>query len=443
MNYIPITDQDEKDMLALLGLKNIEELFTHVPAKLNRDLALGEPLSELELKKHLQELSEKNNVLKYFRGAGSYLHYVPSAINHLILRGEFFTAYTPYQPEVSQGTLQAIYEFQTLICALTGMDVANASMYDVATAAAESMLLARSENERNEVVIANPLNPQYLEVLKTYAASCGFVLHEGISKLTDKTSCVIVQQPSYHGSIEDLKQFSDKIHEKGAMLAVIITDPTSLAIIEPPGSFGADIVVGDLQCFGNGLNFGGPSGGFMAVKKQFIKKIPGRLCGMTNDDKGNTGFILTLQAREQHIRREKATSNICTNQALNALASTIYLSLLGKTGLRNVAMKSYHNAHKLQKLLEVSGFKLVDGSKPLSAGQKNADNICHETRDKSFYNEFLVETPVPVKNLNAKLQDHGFLGGVEVAENKWLLCCTEMLDDKDIEKFVETVKSVK
>lgn len=424
VDYIPITSSDEKEMLSLLGLKNIDELFAHVPAKLNRELALGDPLSEMEVKQKLQELSEKNKVLKYFRGAGSYWHYVPSAINHVILRGEFFTAYTPYQPEISQGTLQAIYEFQTLICSLTGMDVANASMYDAATAAAEAMLLSRSENERSEIVISTPLNPQYLEVLNTYAASCGFTIHHGVDKITDKTSCVIVQQPNYHGSIEDLKQFAESVHAKGAMLAVIIGDPTSLAIVEPPGTFGADIVVGDLQCFGNGMNFGGPTGGFMAVKKQFIKRIPGRLCGMTNDERGNTGFILTLQAREQHIRREKATSNICTNQALNALTATIYLALLGKSGLKNVAMKSYENAHKLQKLLETIGYKLVDSSKP-------------------FYNEFLVETTVPVKTLNAKLQDNGFLGGLEVAENKWLLCCTEMLNEKNIDKFVEIVESVK
>ncbi|MBS3067461.1 aminomethyl-transferring glycine dehydrogenase subunit GcvPA [Candidatus Micrarchaeota archaeon] len=420
MNYIPITEQDEKEMLSLLGLKSIDELFVNVPAKLERELALDAPLSELEVRKKLHELSDKNKPMKYFRGAGSYWHYVPSAVNHIILRGEFFTAYTPYQPEVSQGTLQAIYEFQTLICALTGMDVANASMYDAASAAAEAMLLARSENEKNEVVIANEINPQYVETLKTYANACGFVIS---NELSERTSCVFIQQPNYHGSIENLHKFVADAHEKGAIVCVIVGEPTSLAIIEPPGNFDVDIVVGDLQCFGNGLNFGGPTGGFMAVKKNLTKRIPGRLCGLTTDTRGNQGFTLTLQAREQHIRREKATSNICTNQALNALISTVYLSLLGKTGLQNVAARNYKNAHALCKKLEAVGFRLLNTA--------------------PFYNEFLMQTPVPIETLNAKLQDNGLLGGLEIDKNKWLLCATEMLDEKDIEKFVDIVKSVR
>ena len=420
MNYIPITEQDEKEMLALLGLKNIDELFARVPAQLKHELNISEPLSEFEVRKKLQELSDKNKVLKYFRGGGSYWHYVPSAVNHIILRGEFFTAYTPYQPEVSQGTLQAIYEFQTLICALTAMDVANASMYDAASAAAEAMLLAKSENGKNEIMISNEINPQYIDTLKTYANACGFIFS---SEISDKTSCVFIQQPNYHGSIEDLRKLVATAHEKGVIVCVIVGEPTSLAIIEPPGAFDADIVVGDLQCFGNGLNFGGPTGGFMAVKKNLTKRIPGRLCGLTTDTRGNQGFTLTLQAREQHIRREKATSNICTNQALNALASTIYLSLLGKTGLQNVAIKSYNNAHKLCEKLEALGYRRIS--------------------DKPFYNEFLMQTPVPIETLNAKLQDHGFLGGLEIEKNKWLLCCTEMLDEKDIEKFVGIIRSVK
>ncbi len=417
MNYIPITEKDEKEMLSLLGLKSIDELFANVPAKLGRELALDEPLSEQEVRKKLQELSDKNKVLKYFRGAGSYWHYVPSAVNHIILRGEFFTAYTPYQPEVSQGTLQAIYEFQTLICSLTAMDVANASMYDSASAAAEAMLLARSENGKNEVVIANEINPQYTETLKTYANACGFVIS---NELNERTSCVFIQQPNYHGSIEDLRTFVANARAKGAMVCVIVGEPTSLAIIEPPGSFDVDIVVGDLQCLGNGMNFGGPTGGFMAVKKNLIKRIPGRLCGLTTDTRGNQGFTLTLQAREQHIRREKATSNICTNQALNALVSTIYLSLLGKTGLQNVAIRSYNNAHRLCKKLEAVGFKLLNNG--------------------PFYNEFLMETPAPVETLNSRLQEAGILGGLEIDKNKWILCTTEMLDEKDIEKFVEIIK---
>lgn len=417
MDYILLTGQDKREMLDMLGIKNTDELFKGVEPRLNRALQLPPPLSEMELKQQLVSLAQKNKILKPFRGAGSYFHYSPSAINHLILRGEFYTAYTPYQPEVSQGTLQMIYEFQTLICQLTGMDVANASMYDGATALAEAMHLARSINGKNEIFIANPLNPLYAEVLKTYAHAEDFTLAKEIS---GNTACLIVQQPNYHGHIEDLVSYAKKAHDIGALFVVSISDPTSLALIKPPGEYGADVVVGDLQALGNGMNYGGPTGGFMAVKQDYVKRIPGRLCGLTVDSRGQQGFVLTLQAREQHIRREKATSNICTNQSLNALVSTIYLALLGKTGLRRVASISYARAHALHDELVALGFGQVG--------------------DKPFYNEFVVKSPVPVAKLNEALEHAGFLGGVELPDNQWLLCCTEMNSEEDMERFVKTIR---
>lgn len=417
MNYILLTEQDKKEMLRTIGLKDIDDLFKGVEPKLNRELKLPKPMTEMEVKQLVTRLAEKNCVLKPFRGAGSYTHYVPSVVNHILLRGEFYTAYTPYQPEVSQGTLQAIYEFQTFLCQLTEMDVANASMYDGATALAEAMLLSRAVNGRNEVFVANTTNPLYEKVLKTYADATDLKLTKEIS---ENTACVIVQYPDYYGNIEQLEQYAKQAHDKGALFVVLITDPTSLAILKPPGAYSADVVVGDLQALGNGVNYGGPTGGFMTIKKDYVKKLPGRLSGLTKDSRGEEGFILTLQAREQHIRREKATSNICTNQALNALASTVYLALLGKSGLQRVAKLSYARAHTLQKKLEELGFKLVN--------------------DKPFYNEFTVKSPASIAKLNEALENAGFLGGSELPNQHWLLCCTEMNSEEDIEQFVKIVK---
>ncbi|MBI5159121.1 aminomethyl-transferring glycine dehydrogenase subunit GcvPA, partial [Candidatus Micrarchaeota archaeon] len=346
-------------------------------------------------------------------------HYVPSALNHLLLRGEFYTAYTPYQPEISQGTLQAIYEFQTFVCLLTGMDVANASMYEAGSACAEAINLACAETGKSKVVFANKLNPQYESTIKTYSEACGFEVAE---KLDDGVACVLVQNPDFFGSIEDLSALSAKAKTVGALLVVCVGDASSLALLKPPGECGADVVVGDLQAFGNGLSFGGPYGAFMAVRKELVKRIPGRLVGRTLDVDGKQGFVLTLQAREQHIRREKASSNICSNQALNALAATIYLSLLGGEGLKNVATVSFERAHLLQRKLGELGFTLV--------------------RDAPFYNEFLVRSPVEVKKLNNALAEKGILGGIEFSAREWLVACTELNSEKEIEEFVEIVKGV-
>ncbi len=419
MNYILLTEADRQEMMHALGISSTDELFKGVEPRFNRVLNLPAAMSEMEVRQHVTTLSRKNHALKPFCGAGSYNHYTPSAVNHILLRGEFYTAYTPYQPEASQGTLQVIYEFQTLLCQLTGMDVANASMYDSATALAEAVLLSRGTNGRSEVFIANPISPNNRQVLETYANACGFTLS---MQLSDKTACVIVQYPDYYGSVEDLSAYAKQAHDAGALFVVSIGDVTSLAIIKPPGEYDADVVVGDLQSIGNGLNFGGPTGGFMTVKQAHIKKIPGRLTGMTKDSKGNTGFILTLQAREQHIRREKASSNICTNQALNALASTVHLALLGRTGLTQAAKVSYARAHLLQKKLSVLGFLLAN--------------------NKPFYNEFVVKSPVEISKLNKALAEEGFMGELALRDNEWLLCCTEMNSEEDIAKFVQMVKEV-
>ncbi|MFH1520703.1 MAG: aminomethyl-transferring glycine dehydrogenase subunit GcvPA [Candidatus Micrarchaeota archaeon] len=420
MNFIPQTDDDRKQMLARIGVSSLDELVAAMKPKLGRELNLPKALSELELTKHVKFLADKNVILKNFRGAGAYHHYIPSAVNHMLLRGEFFTAYTPYQPEVSQGTLQAIYEFQTMISQLTGMDAANASMYDCATAIAEAAILSRAANGRKEIVLVGEINPQYKTTLETYAKAGDFGIKYGTNDISQETSCVVVQNPDYHGSVQDLSELEKKTHAAGALFVVVISDPTSLAVLKPPGEFNADVVVGELQAFGNPMSFGGPTGGFMAVKTEFVKKIPGRLCGMSVDTRGQKAFILTLQAREQHIKRERATSNICSNQGLNALAAVIYLSLLGSTGLRQVAGLSCKQAHELQRQLIGIGFA---------------------PENQQFYNEFVVTSPVDVKKLNDTLLENGFLGGVDLGNNRWLLCCTEMLSQDDLTEFLNVVKS--
>jgi len=420
MNYIPITDKDRRDMLKKIGVSSIDDLFVEFKPTLPRMLYLSKPMSELELLQHVRKLAQKNRVLKYFVGAGSYNHYIPAAINHLLMRGEFYTAYTPYQAETSQGTLQAIYEFQTFICLLTGMDVANASLYDGSSALAEAALMASSYTRRNKIFVKEGLHPQYLEVLKTYCQGANL---EITSTLDDNTACVVAQNPNFYGNIEDLRALSEKAHSVGALFVVCVVEPTSLAILEPPSSFGADIVVGEGQSFGIPISFGGPYLGFMAVKDFLLKKIPGRLCGMTKDSKGRQGFVLTLQAREQHIRRERATSNITTNVALTALAATIYLSLMGRTGLTRIARLSYSRAHLLFEKLKGLGFQLLN--------------------DKPFYNEFLVKSPKPSETVGSALLQNGILGGLDLGNDELLLCCTEMNSLQDIEKFVSIVDGVK
>lgn len=415
MDYVPNTKQDEKIMLEKIGVKTVDELVnSFLPTISEGSLDLPSPLTEMQLINHMKRLSQKNKILRYFIGAGLYNHYIPSALNHIVMRGEFLTGYTPYQAEINQGTLQAIYEFQSFICLLTGMDVANASMYDGASAMAEAALMSASYTGRKQVLVGNNIHPQYYEVLKTYCD--GADIEVTTDHVNEHTACVLVQNPDFHGNLENLFYLSEQAHKVGALFVTCVVEPTSLAIVQPPANYGADIVVGEGQSFGVPINFGGPSLGFMAVRNYLLKKIPGRISGMTNDSKGNRGFVLTLQAREQHIRRERATSNITTNVALNALAATVYLALMGKSGLIRVAKTSYSNAHFLHKKLSGLGFQIHN--------------------NLPFYNEFVVKTPKPSKQVLSSLAKLGICGGLDLGDDRILICCTEMNTTQDIIDYV-------
>lgn len=414
MNYVPTTKKDEKIMLERIGVKSVEELVDSFRPVISKErLDLPPALTEMQLMQHMKNLSKGNKILRYFVGAGSYDHYIPSALNHLVMRGEFLTGYTPYQAEINQGTLQAIYEFQSFICLLTGMDVANASLYDGASALAEAALMAAAYTGRKHISVGNNINPQYYEVLNTYCD--GADLEVTSDRASEETACVLTQNPDFYGNLENLFYISEQAHKAGALFVTSVVEPTSLAIIEPPGNYGADIVVGEGQSFGIPMNFGGPYLGFMAVRDHLLKKMPGRISGMTTDSAGNRGFVLTLQAREQHIRRERATSNITTNVALNALAATVYLALMGRTGLTRVAKLSYGRAHLLQSKLSALGFQTLN--------------------NLPFYNEFLMKTPRPSKTIMANLFEHGICGGLDLGEDHLLICCTEMNTVQDINDF--------
>jgi glycine dehydrogenase subunit 1 len=418
MNYVPTTKKDEKIMLERVGVKSVEELVDSFrPMISNERLDLPPALTEMQLMQHMRNISKGNKIMRYFVGAGSYNHYIPSALNHLVMRGEFLTGYTPYQAEINQGTLQAMYEFQSFICLLTGMDVSNASLYDGASALAEAALMSASYTGRKQISVGNNIHPQYFEVLKTYCEAAD--LEITMNQVTQETACILTQNPDFYGNVENLSYISERAHKVGALSVTCVVEPTSLAIIDPPGNYGADIVVGEGQSFGIPLNFGGPYLGFLAVRSYLLKKIPGRICGMTNDSVGNRGFVLTLQAREQHIRRERATSNITTNVALNALAATVYLALMGRSGLIRVAEASYRNAHLLQSKLSALGFQTLN--------------------NLPFYNEFLVKTPKSSKKILADLARQGICGGLEVGDDRLLICCTEMNTSQDIDDFVSAV----
>src|SRR3989338_1909144 len=382
MHYVSNTEEQKKEMLEAVGVKNVLELFKDIPQELilKRKLNIPEALSEIEIKRLLENIAGKNKSnMASFLGAGAYRHFSPTIVNHLLLRGEFFTAYTPYQPEISQGMLQAIFEYQTMICKLTGMDVANASMYDNSSALAEAAIMAARIKKRNKILISKAVHPEHREVVKTYANANSLELIEmdyenGTTVLPDEKdfSAVLIQNPNFFGSIEDLNEISRFAHENDSLLVVSVNEPTSLGILKSPGSLGADIVVDEGQSFGNIITFGGPYVGFMAEKKEFMRQLPGRLAGQTFDSRGRRGFVLTLQAREQHIRREKATSNICTNQALNALAVVITLATFGKE-LRNLAMQNLQKAHYAAKELGKSSIKKIFTA--------------------AFYNEFAIKLP--------------------------------------------------
>jgi glycine dehydrogenase subunit 1 len=443
-SYIPNTDADRSKMLETLGLDYLEELFEAIPPeKRYPHLDLPPPLSEMEVKKLVRGLAEKNADLDHhpcFLGAGAYHHFVPAVVDHIVRRGEFYTAYTPYQPEASQGTLTSIYEFQTMICELTAMDAANASMYDGATALAEAGLMAARITRRDRLVVASTLHPSYRQVLRTYTQGLGLDirevgysedggvdLHQAEQSLDEEIAALLVQHPNFLGSLEDLLPLSELAHAVGALLVVCV-DPIALGLLCPPGEQGADIVVGEGQCLGNPLSYGGPYVGLFACRQKYLRQMPGRLVGMTKDIEGRRGFVLTLQPREQHIRREKATSNICTNQALVALATTVYLAVMGKQGLRQVAELCYHKAHyAAQQIVALPGYERLFGA---------------------FFKEFVIRTPLPPAEVNAHLWDRGIIGGYELARDYarltdcFLLCVTEMNTREEIDRLVQALGEI-
>lgn len=392
MSFVPHSDADRRDMLAKIGVADVGELYSGVPSSLllDRDLVVPAALSEWEAMRRVTELAGQNSDLVCFAGGGMYDHYVPAAVDHIIRRSEFYTAYTPYQPEVAQGTLQVIYEFQTMICELTGMDVANASMYDGPTATAEAAVMARSVKRRDRVLAARSLHPHSRKVTNTYLEGLGDELElvdygpDGRldvaaleAALGDDVAAVLVQYPNFFGGIEDLAPIAEIVHAAGALL-VVQADPVMLSVLRSPGSLGADIVTAEGQPFGNGPSYGGPVVGLFAATQKLVRKMPGRIVGGTVDVEDRRGYVLTLQTREQQIRREKATSNICTNQGLMALAATVYLSLVGKSGLRQVAETSIQNAHYARRQLEAAGVELLFPDAPV------AREFVVKTRDASW-----------------------------------------------------------
>ena len=426
MNFIPNTDKQREEMLKVAGAGSASDLFNDIPNAvfLKEKLKIADGISEIQLKKELTGLSEKNNTrLVSFLGAGAYNHFVPSVVNHIISRAEFYTAYTPYQPEISQGILQAVYEYQTMICALTGMDVANASMYDGASALAEACIMAVSITKRDEIIISAGVHPEHKEVVKTYCDAHGFRLVEIDAdslkdKISEKTAAVLVQSPDFFGCIEDLKSIGSVVHEKNAIFVVSVVEATSLGLF-CPGDLGADIAVAEGQGFGNPLSFGGPYLGVMAAKEKYARQLPGRIVGGTTDANGNKGYILTLQAREQHIKREKASSNICSNEALCALAATVYLATLGKN-LERLAELNLQKAHYLADKLKEAGFELLYG--------------------KPFYNEFAVKVK-DAKKAYKKLLKKGFVAGYVLDKDSLLLCVTEMNTKEEMDKLVGVLRN--
>lgn len=433
--YIPHTKEEIKEMFQVIGVSSIEELFCDIPeeVKIKGDLDLPSARAEIELIDYFTELSKKNTVSdSSFLGAGAYNHFIPSAVSHLVSRAEFYTAYTPYQAEISQGILQAIFEYQTLICELTGMDVSNASHYNGATAVAEAALMATAHTGRKKVLVSSALHPDYRKVLNTYF----FAREEEVEEIpiSDGRTCnveinetiaaVIIQSPNFFGCLEDVSFWTEKAHKSKSLSILAITEPFSLGILASPGTMGVDIVAGEGQAFGNPLAFGGPHLGFLACKNALMRKMAGRLVGLTHDHDGKRGFVLTLQTREQHIRRERATSNICSNQALCALSATIYLSCIGKEGFRDMSYQSFQKAlYGRKKISELNGYEIMFTG--------------------SCFNEFLVKCPDSPAKINEFLLKNGITGGYEVEKhyphlkNCMLLCFTERNSRSSIDKLVK------
>ena len=434
-NYIPGTKQEQKEMLAEIGFGSMEELFGHIPdeVKVKGGLKIPEGMSELEVRKKVTQMAEKNKVFPViFRGAGAYRHFIPSVVKSVISKENLLTAYTPYQAEISQGILQSIFEYQTMICELTGMDTSNASVYDGATAAAEGIAMCR-ERKRKKALISETTDPKVLETVKTYCFGNGMDLvmipsKDGLTDvdalcelIDDTTACVYIQHPNYYGSLEDAQAIGEIVHEAGAKY-IMGVNPISLGIIKTPKEYGADVAVGEGQPLGLPLAFGGPYVGFMACVSAMTRKLPGRIVGQTTDHNGKVGYVLTLQAREQHIRREKASSNICSNQAMCALAVGVYLASVGGEGLKNVATQCTSKAHYMAKELEKTGYQIENKGE--------------------YFHEFVTVSDVPSEKVLNALEQEGILGGYPLDEHRILWCCTEMNSKEDIDRAVSIIKGV-
>ncbi len=443
MRYLPLNDADRQQMMTVIGVEVIDDLFTDVPKEaLNAKIDLPRHKGELEVERILGAMAAKNRAAgggPFFIGGGAYKHHVPASVDHIIQRSEFLTSYTPYQPEIAQGTLQYLFEFQTQVAALTGMDVANASMYDGSTGCAEAALMARRVTKRKRVVLSGGLHPHYASVTRMNSELIGDDVviapmdvkgdENIINLIDDQTSCVIVQTPDVFGNIRDLSEVADAAHEKGALLIAVVTEIMSLGALKSPGSMGADIVVGEGQSIGNGLNYGGPYVGLFATRQKYVRSMPGRLCGETVDANGNRGFVLTLSTREQHIRRDKATSNICTNSGLCCLAFSAHMSLLGEVGLRKLARLNHEKACKTADALSsIAGVEVTNAS---------------------FFNEFTVRLPKPASAIVEQLAAQNILCGIPAArllpeeddaENLLIVAATEWVSDDDIEQLRSALK---
>lgn len=434
-HYIPNTIAEQGELLSAVGLSSVDDLFADIPDDYrNPPLRLPDPMSELEIQRELGAMAGRNRPLASgpsFLGAGSYYHFIPSIVKAVMTRGEFLTAYTPYQPEVSQGTLQVIFEFQTMISSLYGMEVANAGMYDGATSLAEAVLMACRVTRRQQVVVSDTVAPAYRQVIATYCQAQGVAIDivptaDIGASVTEATAGVVAQYPNFYGGLDDLAGLAATAHDDGALL-VVSADPLAMGMLKPPGGFGADIVTGEGQPIGIPPSFGGPYLGLFSCKQQYIRQMPSRLVGRTTDTQGRTGYVLTLQTREQHIRRERATSNICTNEALYALASTIYLAAMGRHGLRQVAELCYHKAH-----YAASAIAGLDGYSLPQSGE--------------FFQEFVVSCPEAPAKVNRRLMERNILGGLDVSdrfENGMLLCVTEMNPREDIDLLVDALRAEK
>ena len=430
--YTPNTDSDRRIMLDSIGVDSVDDLFSDIPAEhRNPELDLPAPTSELELRREIEAMAAENVTpgrYSSFLGGGSYRHFVPAVVRQIASRSEFMTSYTPYQPEVSQGTLQAHYEFQSMVCQLTGMEVANAGMYDGSTSMAEAVLMAARLTRRDRVAVLDTVSPYYRDVLATYVQAPGLridTVPPGDDALAEDTACLVVQQPGFLGYMDDLEVLSRRAHDRGALL-IVVADPVSLAMFRPPSDYDADIVVAEGQTLGIAPTYGGPYVGIFACKQRYVRQMPGRIVGRTVDSRGRTGYVLTLQAREQHIRREKATSNICTSVGLIALMSAVYMASQGKRGLRHVAELCYHKAHYAASLIQdIPGYSLpIDGT---------------------FFREFVVRCPKPPEETNRLLLKRGIIGGLDVSNqvpNGMLICCTEVNSREEIDSLARALAEI-